>query len=417
MKSREPRNRRTGFTPAICLTVIAFAAPISPALTSDCFPDRVASYVPGFVSAPPAFNSWQPGIVLGPPGDATPTSGSLTVVSLGHGGTIVLEFTDNAIVDGPGPDFVVFENPFFCTQAPVTAGDPYSVLAEPGIVAVSEDGITFHTFPFDATALAEVVNLCSDDELLGRLNGLMGLTPSFTGNFTIANDPLIFDPDAPGGISGHGGDAFDLADVGLARARFIRITDPDIPLGLAGASEGLDLDTVIALNAEAIVAAGREDRDGDGLADADEVALYGTNPDDPDSDGDGRSDGEEAAVCRNPLSASTDPFFLPRVDLEITTPAPTSLRWSTAGPGRIYDLIRGAVLTLRTVGGMVDLGVVACVEPGSTDLTNRFFEDDLLPPEGGAFFYVVRVVPDEAGLGYGYSTAFELRVAASGDCP
>ena len=417
MKSREPHNRRIGLIPAICLTVIAFATPLRPALASDCYPDRVASYVPGFVSAPPAFNSWQPGIVLGPPGDAAPTSGSLTVLSLGHGGTIVLEFSDNVIVDRPGPDFIVFENPFFCTQAPVTADDPYSVLAEPGIVAASEDGTTFHTFPFDSAALAEVVDLCTDRELLARLDGLMGLTPNFTGNFTIPNDPLVFDPGAPGGISGHGGDAFDLADIGLVRARFIRITDPDLPIGIPGAGDGLDLDTVIALNAEAILPAGREDRDGDGLADADEVALYGTNPDDPDSDGDGRSDGEEVAGCRNPLSASTEPFFLPRVDLEIAVPVPTSLRWSTAGPGRTYDLIRGSVGTLRTVGGMVDLGVVACVEPGSTDLTNRFFEDDLQPPEGGAFFYLVRVVPDEAGLGYGHSTIFEPRVAASGDCP
>lgn len=417
MKHRERRGRHTGLPCAICFTLLAYAAPACPVLASDCYPDRVASYAPGFVSAPPAFNSWQPGIVLGPPGDATPVSGSLTVLSLGHGGTIVLEFTDNTIVDGPGPDFIVFENPFFCTQAPVTADDPYRVLAEPGIVAASEDGITFHTFPFDSTSLAEVVDLCSDRALLARLDGLMGLTPSFTGNFTIPNDPLVFDPDAPGGITGHGGDAFDLADIGLARARFIRITDPDIPLGIPGASEGLDLDTVIALNAEAVVAAGREDRDDDGLADADEVTLYGTNPDDPDSDGDGRSDGEEVAICRNPLSASTDPFFLPRVDLEIAVPDPTSLRWSTAGPGRTYDLIRGAVQALRAVGGMVDLGVVACVEPGSTDLTNRFFEDDARPLQGGAFFYTVRVVPDDAGIGYGHSSALELRFAASGDCP
>ena len=49
-------------------------------------------------------------------------------------------------------------------------------------------------------------------------------------------------------------------------------------------------------------------------------------------------------------------------------------------------------------------------------LSPNFLDLDL-PPSGGAFFYVVRVVPDDFGLGYGYSTIFEPRVAASGDCP
>lgn len=417
MKRRGPAGRRTCQALAIHLAILACAASLCPAEASDCFPDRVVSYAPGFVSAPPAFNSWQPGIVLGPPGDATPTSGSLTVLSLGHGGTIVLEFTDNTIVDGPGPDLIIFENPFFCSQAPLTAADPYSVLAEPGIVEASADGITFHAFPFDAAALAEVVNLCSDRELLGRLNGLMGLTPSFTGNYTIPNDPLVFDPGAPGGISGHGGDAFDLADVGLTRARFIRIIDPDLALGIPGASEGLDLDTVVALNAEAALPAGRLDRDGDGLADDDEMALYGTDPDDPDSDGDGRTDGGEVAACRDPLSASLEPFFIPRIALEIPVATPTTVRWSTAGPANTYDLIRGSVGALGSTGGIVALGVVACVESASTDLSNRFFEDDLLPPEGSAFFYAVRAVPGHAAIGYGRSSALEPRIASSGDCP
>ncbi len=135
--------------PALGLPVAMLLAPIvltfvgTPALadaTTDCFADRVAAYRVGTVSAPPATNSWQPGIVLGPPGDATPSTGSLSVMSLGHGGQIVLEFVDNVVVDGPGPDFILFENPFFCSAVPLSSSDSWSVNAEPGIVEVSEAG-------------------------------------------------------------------------------------------------------------------------------------------------------------------------------------------------------------------------------------------------------------------------------------
>ncbi|HXH28981.1 MAG TPA: hypothetical protein VNL37_08045, partial [Candidatus Polarisedimenticolia bacterium] len=255
---------------------------ISPSLraqdTTDCFPDRVASFVPGTYSALPGFNTWQPGIVLGPPGDATPSSGSLRVMSLGNGGSIVLEFTDNEIVDGPGFDFILFENPFFCTAPPAAAGNPYSVVAEPGIVAASEDGVDFRTFPYDAQALAQVTTLCTDGTLIDRLRGLMGLTPSFTGNYTIPDDPAVFDPAAPGGISGHGGDAFDLATVGLTRARFLRITDSNQAVGLPGSADGLDLDGAVALHSRPILPAGVPDGDGDGLSDDAERLLYGTDP-------------------------------------------------------------------------------------------------------------------------------------------
>ena len=106
---------------AACCIVLAFVSwwPAAAGVGSDCFPDRVVVYAVGSISAPPAFNSWQPGIVFGPPGNATPTTGSLDVLSLGHGGSITLAFTDNEIVDGPGPDFIVFENPFFCTAPPL----------------------------------------------------------------------------------------------------------------------------------------------------------------------------------------------------------------------------------------------------------------------------------------------------------
>ena len=54
-----------------------------------------------------------PEIVFGPPDGRGNSSGSLDVLSLGAGGEIVLGFGDRAIVDGPGPDFIVFENSFW----------------------------------------------------------------------------------------------------------------------------------------------------------------------------------------------------------------------------------------------------------------------------------------------------------------
>jgi len=384
--------------------------------TSDCLPDRIASFVPGSVSSPPAFNTWQPGIVLGPPGNATPTTGSLAVMSVGHGGSITLEFADNEIVDGPGPDFIVFENPFFCTSAPASDADPYSVFAEPGIVEVSDDGVTFRRFPFDASALSEVVSLCTDKALQRRLYGLFGITPNFTGNWTTPDDLFVFDPAAPGGVSGHGGDAFDLAAVGLARARFVRLVDPNLPIGIPGSSEGFDLDAVIAIHGRPVLGPAEIDTDGDGLSDDAERYFYLTDPARPDSDGDGVPDGIEAASCRNPADGATTPFFIPVLDLEVSEPSPTVVRWNFLGTGIAYDVIRGAVSSLHASGGLVDLGVVTCIENDSTDLTTRGLADAASPPAGSAFFYLVRQNPAGSGLGYGFSSGHEARRPAVGDC-
>jgi hypothetical protein len=139
--------------PGWLAALVLLFAPIEVALAgvgSDCFPDRVVVYAVGTISSPPAFNSWQPGIVLGPPGNATPTTGSLTVLSLGHGGSITLAFTDNEIVDGPGPDFIVFENPFFCTAPPLTAADPWAPSPSPA----SSRRATTVTFPPSFTPAA-----------------------------------------------------------------------------------------------------------------------------------------------------------------------------------------------------------------------------------------------------------------------
>lgn len=156
-----------------------------------------------------------PGVVLGPPAGGSTAQGSTDVLSLGQGGVVVLELGGEA-VDGPGPDLIVFENPFVVA----TTG---AIFAEPGEVAVSEDGASFVAFPCAPADTAP--NGCAGYGvvLAGRDNGVDATDPAAAG-----------------------GDAFDLADVGLARARFVRITDRGAEAGTSAAppTAGFDLDAV-----------------------------------------------------------------------------------------------------------------------------------------------------------------------------
>ncbi|MFO7287793.1 MAG: PKD domain-containing protein, partial [Gammaproteobacteria bacterium] len=56
------------------------------------------------------------------------------------------------------------------------------------------------------------------------------------------------------------------------------------------------------------------DSDEDGLSDADEENIYGTDPNDPDTDGDGFGDGDEVAAGSDPLDSSSTPLNLPPPD-------------------------------------------------------------------------------------------------------
>jgi|GEM_PF-1967458 len=136
--------------------------------------------------------------VLGPPAGGGRSSGSLKVTSLGEGGFVVLEFGSTVIVDGPGADFLVFENPFVPQGA-----NAEDVFAELGSVSVSQDGEHFVDFPCDATAYPYGSCAGWHPVLANADNGALG--------------PLT--------AGSAGGDAFDLADVGLSWARYVRIQD------------------------------------------------------------------------------------------------------------------------------------------------------------------------------------------------
>jgi hypothetical protein len=112
---------------------------------ADPFADQVVAYQIGTGGG--AGQDEMPDIVLGPPHGSGAFRGSTNTLSLGLGGWIVLAFTSGSIVDGPGVDFTVFENPFLTVG--LVTGAPF---AEPGTVSVSDDGVAWRTFPVSSTS-------------------------------------------------------------------------------------------------------------------------------------------------------------------------------------------------------------------------------------------------------------------------
>lgn len=169
----------------------------------DPWADCVEDFAPGPEAV---FGQDQlPGVVLGPP-MPTDAGGSLDVLSLGCGGAITLAFDDPGLVDGPGDDLIVYENAF-------ATGD--TTFAEPGRVLVSDDGEVWRAFGCTLTGAGD-----------WPPEGCAGVEP--------------------------GGDGFDLADVGLQRARYVRVVDVSVAyfgtdMWCTGGSGGFDLDAVEAL--------------------------------------------------------------------------------------------------------------------------------------------------------------------------
>jgi len=160
-----------------------------------------------------------PEVVLGPTMKGSLTSGSVNVLSLGIGGEIVLSFGDKTVADGPGTDFIVWENAFYVN------GDPSVSFAEFGEVSVSLDGTEWHTFPCDPAQMGPM------DE------GCAGWRPrkEFDPCSMLPLDPQLV-----------GGDQFDLAELGLDEIRYVKIRD----LAESGAAPtaGFDLDAVGAVH-------------------------------------------------------------------------------------------------------------------------------------------------------------------------
>ncbi|MEI6634664.1 MAG: putative Ig domain-containing protein [Chlamydiota bacterium] len=207
----------------------ARAAAVPQAVTlsgpADPFADSVASFEPlsagGYGSSS---LSW----VLGAPRGSGAAMGSPHVVSLHarantdngasapYGGSITLEFKNNIVVNGPGTDFIVFENAFY------VGGDPQRRWMEPAIVSVSKDGARFYTFLYDFvphyTAAGEInpYNPYCYINADGSSRGFAGVSPVYSSGGV--PDPRT---------AAAGGDAFDLdriTGVKLDWIRFVRIT-------------------------------------------------------------------------------------------------------------------------------------------------------------------------------------------------
>ncbi len=180
----------------------------------DPWADRVSRFVPG---AGAGFGQDRfPEIVLGPPSGGGEVQGSLDVLSLGKNGVIELELTDIIIIDGPGIDFLVFENGF-------------TGFLETGAISVSEDGTQWHDFP--CAALTDK----------HQTAGCAGLQPVFANpaQGISGTDPTLA-----------GGDGFDLAQLGLSKARFIRVRDSGTNQFYGPPAGGFDLDAVAVVNGQ-----------------------------------------------------------------------------------------------------------------------------------------------------------------------
>ncbi len=164
----------------------------------------------------------------GPQGAGSGAGATTGLLSLGEGGEIVLAFGDHEIVDGPGPDFIVFENPF------LTA--PYQSYAEPAIVGLSAT---------DTAAASFVDFSCDLSVTKGDAQNQSWAYPGCAGvKPVLANPTNCIDPTDP---TLAGGDAFDLADLGLSRARYVRIRDAGLST-MGTTSRGFDLDAVVLIH-------------------------------------------------------------------------------------------------------------------------------------------------------------------------
>lgn len=205
----------------------SYPLPDAGSIRVDRFVTDVVDFAPGDCAGYGI--AQMPKVVQGPPVGFGAMQGSTHVVSLGRGGSIVLGFGKNAIVDAPGPDFVVFENAF--------ETGPYDSFSEPAVVGLSRRGTApadFEDFPCDLSATKG-----APEQGRWPYPGCAGVHPvlaDVTQNCLPPTDPTQA-----------GGDAFDLATLGWDSARWLRLRDA----GLARSgttTKGFDLDAVVLIH-------------------------------------------------------------------------------------------------------------------------------------------------------------------------
>lgn len=194
----------------------------SSTLGAEFFATEVVGTTIGHPNQHPSFDDSEKAIE-GPQGQGA-TAGSIDVYNLGVGGAITLGFDSTeqvrAMRDGPGVDFIVFENPFYF------GGVETSSFAELMFVEVSSNGLDFARFPAysDTPSMNDPFGSVDPEDV----SGLAGVNPVLANVAVNQIDP--FD------ASEAGGDPFDLADLGdhplvlsgdvnLDRIRFVQMVD------------------------------------------------------------------------------------------------------------------------------------------------------------------------------------------------
>ncbi len=198
---------------------------------------------------------------VGPPMGKGIYEGSLDVVSLQAkeydgsstcGGTIILQFQDNMVVNSEGDDFTIFENAFYIEY------DSERRFMEPAIVSVSQDYRNWYQFPFNYVPHYYADNTVNLNNPYSYPTGFAGITAVFSYNGSPdPRDPAV-----------SGGDSFDLSAITekeLSWIQYVRITstgdnwlidvngDPVRHTHESGAcsgvgSSGFDLDAICAIN-------------------------------------------------------------------------------------------------------------------------------------------------------------------------
>ncbi|MEE2906567.1 MAG: hypothetical protein VX527_01925 [Planctomycetota bacterium] len=265
----------------------------STVIASDPWADTVVDWQPGIGGVPGYDN---PSSVLGPPetysGEGVdpgvvspfqPAWGPDEIISLGAGGSLVLRF-DEWIENDPnnlhGIDLIVFGNAGF-----IDGGFPFGVVnglfgADGGELSLSVDGQTWHSVPG-----------CMADDAWPTLAWLDADPYDDTPGLAAANPMIPMDPNSNWtDLIGSGWDAvleaygqsaggvgIDLADIGLERARYVRINV------LESALLSPEIDAVVD-----VPPALPADLDGDGFVDVSDLLLLlaSWGPVDPGHPGD-----------------------------------------------------------------------------------------------------------------------------------
>lgn len=271
--SDAPASARLALVGSLCL-----GAPTATVLADSPFATEVVAYEPGTGAVPGFTNA---GAAIGMPERFTgeglvpscvtpfqPAFRPDEIVSIGVGGTLVVAF-DHDVTDDPrnpfGIDLLVFGNAFFTDQS-FGSGVVAGLASEGGTIEVSADGATFvevrkleadGLFPtlgwLDAGPFATVAGTVESDFL-------RPVDPAWTmGDLVgLGYDSLLEAYDGAGG-----GVGVDLARVGLASIRFVRIRGPLAP----GFSPEIDAFADVA------PLAASPDLDGDGTVGASDLAI------------------------------------------------------------------------------------------------------------------------------------------------